>query len=66
MLHVPLSVYQDRSGDGLPLHSPEHLLGILEPLSGAGHLAGIDPRLVLRARRSLSEFRRSAISVAAR
>jgi len=57
---------ENRSGDGLPLHSPKHFLGILEPFSRTGHLAGIDPRLILRTRRSLSKFRRSSIPVAAR
>lgn len=52
------------SGDGLPLHSPKHFLGILEPFSGTGHLAGIDPRLILRTRRSLSKLCRSSIPVA--
>lgn len=57
---------ENRPGDGLPLHRPKHFLGILEPLSGTGHLTGIDPRLILRTRRSLSKFRRASIPVAAR
>lgn len=41
---------ENGSRDGLSLHSPKHFLGILEPLSGTGHLVGIDPGLVLRTR----------------
>lgn len=57
---------ENGSGDGFPLHSPKHFLGILEPFSGTGHLAGIDPRLILRTWRSLSKLRCSSISIAAR
>lgn len=63
--HISLS-RKNRPCDGLSLHGSEHLLGILESLSGTGHLARIDSRLILRARRPLSELRCPATSIATR
>jgi hypothetical protein len=47
--------------DGLPLHLPKHLLGVVEALPGTGEgLPGCEPWLVLRTRRSLPVLRTPA------